>query len=134
MAPEELARAWVTTFNDGDFAANRDLIAADGWFGITVPNSGTDRDANERESRAWKAAFPDARGEITRLLVNGNDVAMEIEWVGTNSGSLMGAPPTNKAVRVNASVFLTARDGEIARLMHYFDLAGCLTQLGMMPQ
>src|SRR3954447_17103948 len=81
MSPEELARAWVETFNTGDFAANKDLGAEDGWFGITAPNAGTDREAGDQVARGWKAAFPDAKGEITRVVVNGNDVAMELEWV-----------------------------------------------------
>ena len=133
MSPEELARAWMETFNRGDFDANRALGAEDGWFGITAPSAGTSRDQAVEDGRNWKAAFPDAQGEISGVLVRGDDVAMEVRWVGTNAGSVMGMPPTNKPVEVNAAVFVTARGGKITRLMHYFDLAGLMAQRGMLP-
>lgn len=36
-------------------------------------------------------------------------------------------------VAINASVFVTARDGKISRLMHYFDFGGLLMQVGAIP-
>lgn len=133
MSPEELARAWVKTFNEGDFEAGLNLGNEDGYFGITAPGAGTSRDAGDQDGRMWKAAFPDAQGEIKRLITSGDTAAMEVVWTGTQTGDLPNLPATGKRVSVHASVFVTERDGKIARLMHYFDFAGLLMQVGAMP-
>ena len=133
MSPEELARAWVATFNSGEFEKNRDLGAEDGYFGITAPSAGTSRDAGDRDGRMWKAAFPDARGEIANVVVNGDTAALEIVWTGTQTGDLPNLPATGKRVSINAAVFVTERGGKIARVMHYFDFGGMLMQVGALP-
>jgi steroid delta-isomerase-like uncharacterized protein len=133
MSPEELARAWVQAFNDGDFAGNRDLMRDDGYYGITAPGAGTSKDAGDQDARMWKAAFPDAKGEIKSLITSDDTVAMEVVWTGTQTGDLPNLPATGKRVNVNAAVFVTARDGLLARVMHYFDFGGMLMQLGAMP-
>ena len=81
----------------------------------------------------WKAAFPDARGEITSMVVSGTTAAMEVVWTGTQTGDLPNLPATGKRVSVHAAVFVTERDGKIARLMHYFDFGGLLMQVGALP-
>lgn len=133
MSPEELARAWVQTFNDGDFARNLDLGHEDGYFGITAPSAGTSRAAGDQDARMWKAAFPDAKGEITSLITSGDTTAMEVIWTGTQTGDLPNLPATGKRASIHAAVFVTARDGKIARVMHYFDFAGMLKEMGAMP-
>ncbi|MCA1669286.1 MAG: ester cyclase [Thermomicrobia bacterium] len=133
MSSEELARAWVQTFNDGDFERNLKLGHEDGYFGITGPSAGTTRAAGDQDARMWKAAVPDARGEITRVVTHGDTTALEIVWTGTQTGDLPNLPATGKRASVLAAVFLTERDGQIARIMHYFDFAGLLAQLGAMP-
>src|SRR5438132_709734 len=65
---------------------------------------GTNRRLSPQEgaanARAWRDAFPDAVGRITNKVVQGNNGAAEIVWRGTNTGSLMGQPPTGKKVEV----------------------------------
>lgn len=133
MSAEELARAWVQAFNDGDFERNLELGHEDGYFGITAPGAGTNRAAGDQDGRMWKAAFPDARGEITHLVTSGDTAALEVVWSGTQTGDLPNLPATGKRASVHAAVFVTERDGKIARAMHYFDFAGLLAQLGAMP-
>lgn len=133
MTPEELIRAWVQSFNDGDFAAGTALAAPDGTYGITAPSAGTSPAQGEQDARMWKAAFPDARGEITNLITSGDGAACEVTWTGTQTGDLPNVPATHKRAAVRAAVFVTARDGKITRLMHHFDFGGLLTQLGVLP-
>jgi len=133
MSPEELARAWVQAWNDGDFAAGNSLVADDAWLGITAPSAGTSKEQADQDARAWKAAFPDGRGTVKSVVANGNSAALEVEWTGTNTGSMVGMPPTGKAITARAAIFVTVANGKITRLMHYLDLAGMLTQIGAMP-
>jgi len=133
MSPEELGRAWVQAWTDGDFEASNNLVADDAWLGITAPSAGTSKAQSDQDARAWKAAFPDGRGTVKNVVASGNTAALEVEWTGTNTGSMMGMPPTGKSVRVQAAVFVTAENGKIAHFMHYLDVAGILGQLGMLP-
>ena len=134
MSSQELARAWVKAFNEGNFEESVNLGHEDGYFGITAPGAGTSRDAGDQDARMWKAAFPDAKGEIKHLVTSGDTAAMEVVWTGTQTGDLPNLPATGKAITVNAAVFVTERDGKIARVMHYFDFASLLMQVGAMPQ
>lgn len=87
MTPEELIRAWVQSFNDGDFAAGTALAAPDSTYGITAPTAGTSAAQGEQDARMWKAAFPDARGEIANMVARGDMAACEVTWTGTQTGT-----------------------------------------------
>jgi steroid delta-isomerase-like uncharacterized protein len=109
--------------SENDFAA-----------GGYVEEIGTNRRLTPKEntenSRAWSVAFPDSRGTITSRVIEGNKVAAEVVWRGTNRGSLMGNPPTGKTVEVRAVVMLETDGAKIARVSHYIDVAGMMAQLG----
>jgi steroid delta-isomerase-like uncharacterized protein len=109
--------------DEGDFAAS-------GY----VEEIGTGRRATPKEStenaREWKAAFPNSTGKVTNRIVEGNKGAAEIIWRGTNTGPLMGQPPTGKAVTVRAVLAIDTDGGKITRASHYIDLAGMMSQLG----
>jgi steroid delta-isomerase-like uncharacterized protein len=84
-------------------------------------------------ARAWKQAFPDAQGTITSKMIDGKNGVAEIVWRGTNSGSLMGQPPTGKSVNVRAVLVIETDGSAITRASHYIDLAGMMAQLGVAP-
>jgi steroid delta-isomerase-like uncharacterized protein len=95
---------------------------------------GTNRRFTPREgtanSRAWRQAFPDAKGTITSKIVEGNKGAAEIIWRGTNNGPLMGQPATGKSVTVRAVVIIETNGSKITRTSHYIDAASMMAQLG----
>jgi steroid delta-isomerase-like uncharacterized protein len=127
----ELLDRFVDLFNNDRFEeAERDF--APNGYGEEVgmgrrftPQEGT---AN---ARAWRQAFPDARGTITTKIVEGNRGAAEIVWRGTNRGALMGQPATGKAVTVRAVVIIETDGNKMTRVSHYIDVAGMMTQLGV---
>ena len=127
----ELLDQFVGLFNEGRPEDGEKNYAPDG----IDEEVGTGRRFTPHESvenaRAWKQAFPDAHGTITNKIVAGDKGAAEIVWRGTNRGSLMGHPPTNKAVTVRAVVVLETKGGKITRSSHYIDVAGMMAQLGM---
>jgi steroid delta-isomerase-like uncharacterized protein len=85
---------------------------------------------NTANAKDWKQAFPDAQGTITCKIVEGNRGAAEVIWRGTNTGSLIGNPPTGQRVTVRA-VFVIETDGtKVTRSTHYIDVAGMMAQLG----
>ncbi len=129
----ELLDRFVDLFNADQFEeAEKDF--APGGYGEEV---GTGRRMTPQEgtanARAWKQAFPDAKGTITNKIIDGNKGAAEIMWRGTHRGSLMGQPPTGKSIAVRSVVTLDTDGNKIKRSTHYIDIAGMMTQLGAMP-
>ena len=127
----ELLDRFVDLFNNDRFEEAEQDFAANGYgeeIGVGrrfTPQEGT------VNARAWRAAFPDARGTITTKTVEGNRGAAEIIWRGTNRGALMGQPPTGKAVTVRAVVIIETDGNKMTRASHYIDVAGMMAQLGV---
>jgi steroid delta-isomerase-like uncharacterized protein len=127
----ELLDRFVDLFNAGRYEEAEADFAPNGYD----EEVGTGRRFSPQEAtanaRAWKEAFPDARGKITTKIVEGNRGAAEIVWRGTNRGSLMGNPPTGKAIEVRAVVVIETDGGKVTRSTHYIDVAGMMAQLGV---
>lgn len=126
----ELLDRFVVLFNDNRL----DEVEQDYAAGAYAEEVGTNRRLTPQESvanaRAWRSAFPDAVGTITSRVVEGNRGAAEIVWRGTNTGSLMGQPPTGKSVTVRAALFVETNGSHVTRSAHYIDVAGMMAQLG----
>ena len=83
---------------------------------------------------AWLEAFPDARFEVSNIIVEGPTAAWQSRLVGTNTGSLMGMPPTGKSVDVTA-VHMGRLSDDDRPLEHWTgnDMLIMLQQLGIVP-
>ena len=129
----ELLDRFVGLFNEDRFEEGVADFAPDG----VVEEIGTGRRFTPQENvangRAWRAAFPDARGTLEGKLLDGDRGAAEVVWTGTNTGPLLGQPPTGKAVTVRAVAVLETAGGKITRARHYLDVAGMMAQLGVAP-
>jgi steroid delta-isomerase-like uncharacterized protein len=69
------------------------------------------------------AAFPDLTFEV----VSGGPIGENMvaaQWVmrGTNTGSLLGLPPTGKTVILSGADFITIDGGKIRSVRGYFDM------------
>jgi steroid delta-isomerase-like uncharacterized protein len=62
---------------------------------------------------ALKGAFPDLRMDIHDLVAEGDAVAIRFTMEGTNTGSLMGAPPTGKKVSTRGLTYYRLANGKI---------------------
>jgi steroid delta-isomerase-like uncharacterized protein len=126
----ELLDRFVELFNAGRYEEAEADFAPNGYS----EEVGTGRRLTIKEAtanaRAWKEAFPDARGTITNKIVAGNKGAAEILWRGTNRGSLMGSAPTGRSVEVRAVIVIDTDGAKITRATHYIDVAGMTAQLG----
>jgi steroid delta-isomerase-like uncharacterized protein len=83
-------------------------------------------------------AFPDVRVSISRIIEQGDHVAVEYESTATNSGPLPLAtgelPATNKRIAIKAvSIGTVDRNGRIKTQREYFDQVEMLGQLGLTP-
>ena len=125
------ADAW----NSHDGAAVAAFFAQDATLHDAGGETAHGRDEIAARARQYIDAFPDMRLEITSVEVDGNRYAAEWRATGTNSGSLMGMPATNRPVTVEGcDVGEIGDDGLIARENDYWNEAAFMRQLGMMPE
>jgi uncharacterized protein (TIGR02246 family) len=103
------ARAWAQANAEAiiaDFAPDGVLIAPGGqWKG---------HDALREAIDSFFAASGDIRVNITRVLVDGNQGAVEWTWSETKKS-------TGKRHTVDDAIIFTVRDGKIASWREYFD-------------
>jgi steroid delta-isomerase-like uncharacterized protein len=139
--PVDVARESIDCFSAGDFDRLRSLLADDSYEEELATQRRLDgADAQIDAARGWKEAFPDGRGTVHGQCVDGNTVAIELTWEGTQSGAMhtpdgQELPPSNRPVKVKAcQVMEIGDDGKIHATRHYFDLMTILQQTGVMEQ
>ncbi len=80
----------------------------------------------------FRKAFPDLQAEIEDLTIDGDRVWIRSIFRGTNTGQLMGMPPTGKSFQ-GESFELLRVDQHGKTLEHWgvFDVASMMQQLGI---
>ena len=78
------------------------------------------------------AGFPDLNFEIVSEGQTG-DNSVAVQWImkGTNSGSIMGIPPTEKTIALPGADFVTIEGDKITTVVGYFDQKAFVEQLGL---
>src|SRR5689334_9765145 len=99
MSAEEnkaLARRFLEeAFVRGDFAA---ILASDYHDHNAPAGTPPGPEGIKQITDPYRAAFPDLRFEIADSLAEGDKVAVRYTFVGTQTGALMGLPPSGKRV------------------------------------
>jgi steroid delta-isomerase-like uncharacterized protein len=85
----------------------------------------------------WFGSFPDIEARLTRTVFDGNTYAAEWSMRGTHKGPLLTpegqVPATGKPIRlVVVTIGRIGNDGRIVEERRSYDLAGVLSQLGLM--
>ena len=80
------------------------------------------------------AAFPDAKTTINDMRVDSNVLVARFSVTATNSGPMMGMPPTNKKMtNIMGIDEFRWENGKFAEHWGLFDEKAMMMQLGMMP-
>jgi steroid delta-isomerase-like uncharacterized protein len=131
----QAARESIEAFNRKDKNRLRALMTNDSVYA----ELGTQRRLQGpeeilRADEGWWQAFPDATGTVTRVIASGDTLALEVTWVGTQTGALVGPtgtiPPSGKRATVEAAQLLTFEGAKIKEVRQYFDMATLLQQIG----
>jgi len=81
--------------------------------------------------RAQRVAFPDQRHDgVLFHSADDDTVIAEFELLGTNTGELLGSPPTGKAFRVPAIAVFSFEGDRITNERVYLDLSSMFSQIG----
>ena len=108
------------------------------WHDTGSPQA-MSKDGIRQYLQGWFSAFPDIKLTVTNRVITEDYVASELEFVGTNTGSLQLAPgapaipPTGKQVNGKGTYFVRFQDGKPVEVHSYPDAAGMMMQLGLMP-
>ena len=81
----------------------------------------------------YRGAFPDMNITMEDMVAEGDKVVARWTAQGTNTGEIMGMPPTNKAFTATGTNMFRINDGKVAEVWTNFDDLGMMQQLGMIP-
>ena len=135
---EAMVREGHAGYNGRDYDAAVAHYAEDAVrFMVPTGESFEGREGHKRYLHGWTDAFPDSETEITALHAGEDFVVVEFVGRGTHGGTLRSAageiPATGRRVEIPFCEVHGVRDGELVSTRSYFDLAGMLVQLGLMP-
>lgn len=82
---------------------------------------------------AFKSAFPDLTFTVDQLVSDGDKIAARWTATGTNTGGLMGMPPTGKSAVIIGIELYRIADGKVVERWGSFDQLGLMMQLGAVP-
>lgn len=107
------------------------FIAEDLVDHIEVPGlEVTGRERYRANAQIMRAAFPDFRNPLD-LIVAEDDIAVSYgRMVGTNTGEMMGMPPTGKTIDVLTIGMLRFKDGQAIERWGVHDTLAMMEQLG----
>ena len=93
---------------------------------------------NRAYNQNFLNAFPGSKFKVLLTVAQGDYVVTNWTITGMHTGPLQspsGAviPPTGKSSTVTGSTTYRVRNGKIVRAWVYFDMAGLLGQLGLLP-
>lgn len=80
--------------------------------------------------KEYLRAFPNKQTEIDELIATENKVVVRWTCKGSNKGTLMGLPPTNKPIRITGISCYTIEKNKITEINQCWDTLGLLQQLG----
>ncbi|MGO1545279.1 MAG: flavin reductase [Gulosibacter sp.] len=123
--------AWSQAWDHGEFAALRAISTQD-YERVSV-SSGRVLDFEEfiREIAEIRAAFPDMRTTIQRIVANEDELAIFWRTDGTFSAPLGNVPPTGTRLKTHGSNFARLRGGKIAAEEVTWDDSALLRDLGL---
>ncbi len=134
-ANKKVAKDSWEAFNQKDAAKAASYYADNGVvveYGAQKPDSG--RAQIQQTWQAYITAFPDAHVSIEAEVAHGDMVVLRWLGTGTNAGPLMEMPATNKRVEIHGCSIYHIANGKIVHEWEYWDHAGFMRQLGMMPE
>jgi steroid delta-isomerase-like uncharacterized protein len=134
----KVAQAFFDHFNAHDLDAIGQLQANDFKSEAAGGAGPMNKEQDRMYLQNFLTAFPDLHFEVTLAVAQGDHVVINWAASGTHNGPL-GTPSggaieqTGKKATVPGSSTYQIKDGQITRSATYFDMAGLLGQLGLLP-
>jgi steroid delta-isomerase-like uncharacterized protein len=132
MNPLEIASRYFDAWNARDPDAVVAMFSEGGTYRDPARGIGlTGQQIADRAAGLW-AAFPDLSFQTVRTdLIDQGTVAVQWLMRGTNTGSMLGLPPTGGRACLPGADFITVDAGKIRSVHAYFDQQTLAEQLGL---
>ena len=132
---EETVKTFVNTFetsvNKNDMAIAEALFAPDFVDHSPFPRQSPDLAGFKAGIAELRKSFPDFNWKTERTVAQGDMLTWAIKFSGTQLGTFMGAPPSNKTFSVDQINIIRFKDGKIAEHWGVLDAVGMRRQLGI---
>lgn len=89
---------------------------------------------DEASGRQLRAAFPELKVKVERIIAEGDLVSLHWSAVGTNTVAVPGFPGQGKKVEVDGMSFFRFKDGKIVEEWSTYDNLTIMKQLGLMGE
>jgi steroid delta-isomerase-like uncharacterized protein len=120
-------------FNKGNLAALDQIYASNHVNHDTPPGLPNNMEGLKQFIGMYRAAFPDLHTNIDRQIAEGDKVVTQWTATGTNKGSLMGMPATNKSMTITGITIERFANSKIVETWNTYDQLGLMQQLGAIP-
>ena len=128
-----LVERFFSHWNEGAFDDIGKLYHED--FTFTMP--GSERDLNLAEYREWmqvmRSAYPDLKVIPRDIVAEGDKVAFQWLFKGTNDGALRHSPATGAPVTLTGLTLLHLRGDKVSQAFWHYDVVTVYKQLGRVP-
>ena len=129
-------RFFDAVWNKGDFSVLDTLVSPDAVDHSTVagkPKSEKGSASFRAIVSMFRAAMPDIRLTIEDEVYVGDKVVHRWRLEGTDTGGVMGMPPSGKQLTFSGTTIVRMDDGKIVERWAIVDELGLLQQLGVVP-
>lgn len=121
---------YFTWLDGGNIDGIATLLAADVTVKAAFSPIPFDQNAWKGVGEGFKMGFPDTQHQVISWFAKGNQVAVKGLFTGTNTGPMMGNPPTGNKVSVGFNTLFTLDgQGKIKSLDSQFDNKSSESQL-----
>jgi steroid delta-isomerase-like uncharacterized protein len=127
----DLLQAWNS--HDLDRAVT---FYSPGYQGVDVsqalPQVG--REGIRQTIASYLEAFPDLCVKAEEIISQGDRVVIVWNGQGTHHGKLMNIPPTGRTLTTRGVTVLTIEDNQVTHALYFWDVAGLLREIGLLPE
>lgn len=129
----EAFKAWDVAMNANDTTAFDKYLADNFIEHHPMPGSEPTREGMKKAFQEMRKGWPDMKWKYNDIWADGDYVIGHYSMTGTNTGPMMGMPPTNKPINVSGVDIVKFKDGKAIEHWMYGEDMKMMTQLGLMP-
>lgn len=128
-----IVRRYREIHNSGNLDALNSIVAKDVISHNALPGLPPGLEGGKMAHQVFQASSPDSKTRTDHLVAEGD---MVVEWytaTGTNTGPLMGMPPTGKPWEITSVVLYRIAGGKIVETWGLNDQFAFMQQIGAIP-